>query len=92
MPKRVYSAGDRDDDAESISNQSTSTKRTRKVAEDREIVRKFPQGKLQFYLFRLRMIFVKKSTMPYALINLKMVEFFVKISFAYRAKGISSVK
>lgn len=40
MPKRVYSAGDRDDDAESTSNQSTS-KRTRKVADDREIVRPF---------------------------------------------------
>lgn len=38
MPKRVYSAGDRDDDAESNSNQSTS-KRTRKIADDREIVR-----------------------------------------------------
>jgi hypothetical protein len=38
MPKRVYSASDRDDDTESTSNQSAS-KRTRKVPEDREIVR-----------------------------------------------------
>ena len=45
MPKRVYSAGDRDDDAESISNQSTS-KRTRKIADDREIVRLFLLEKL----------------------------------------------
>jgi hypothetical protein len=38
MPKRVYSDSDRDDDVESISNQS-APKRTRKLAEDREIVR-----------------------------------------------------
>lgn len=37
MPKRVYSASDRDDDNESISSQS-APKRTRKVVEDREIV------------------------------------------------------
>lgn len=38
MPKRVHSASDRDDDTESSSNQSTS-KRTRKTINDREIVK-----------------------------------------------------
>ncbi len=38
MPKRVHSASDRDDDVESTSNQS-APKLTRKVTEDREIVR-----------------------------------------------------
>lgn len=38
MPKRVHSASDRDDDTESISNQS-APKRTRKGNEDREIVK-----------------------------------------------------
>ena len=50
MPKRVHSASDRDDDAESISNQS-APKRTRKTAEDREIVRKFSLKKIHFYPF-----------------------------------------
>lgn len=34
------------------------------------------------------MIFVKNYTMLYELINLKMVELFVKILFVYQAKGI----
>jgi hypothetical protein len=37
MPKRLHSASDRDEDTESTSNQS-APKRTRKAADDREIV------------------------------------------------------
>ncbi len=35
------------------------------------------------------MIFVKKSTMHYELINPKIVELFVKVSFVYQANGIT---
>jgi len=87
MPKRVYSDSDRDDDVESNSNQS-APKRTRKLAEDREIVRNSLIKNLYFQLFLLRMIFVKNCTMHYALLNPKMVELLVKISFVYQAKGI----
>ncbi len=90
MPKRVHSASDRDDDAESTSNQS-APKRTRKTAEDREIVRRSSLHTIHLHLFFFRMIFARKSTMPYVLTNLKMVEFFVKVLFVYQAKGISSI-
>jgi hypothetical protein len=87
MPKRVHSASDRDDDAESTSNQNVP-KRTRKTAEDREIVIKYSLNRHHLNPFFFRMIFVRKSTMPYALTNPKMVEFCVKVLFVYQAKGI----
>jgi len=91
MPKRVHSASDRDDDAESTSNQN-APKRNRKTAEDREIVSKYSLNGLHLYPFFFRMIFVRKSTMPYALTNPKMVELCVKVLFVYQAKGISSIQ
>ena len=87
MPKRVHSASDRDDDTESTSNQS-APKRNRKTADDREIVRKSSSHRIHFYLYFFRINFVRKSTMPYVLINPKIVEFFVKVLFVYQAKGI----
>lgn len=87
MPKRVHSISDRDDDSESINNQSAS-KRTRKAIEDREIVSDSLFERLIFlHIYFIRVIFVKNYMMLCVHINRMIVESFVKVLFVYQAKG-----
>ena len=83
MPKRVHSASDRDDDAESTQHLNAS-KRARKAPE--LVSKACGLTRLSSITFP-RPIFVKNSTMLYELTSLKTGNYSVNIFFDYRAKG-----